>query len=60
MADPPGLILEASFEAGVPTWKVQRHKGKNVLPDLVAKGTADSFEAARAATLHVAETESRS
>ena len=60
MADLPALILEASFESGVPTWKVQRHKGKYALPDLVAKGTADSFEAAKAAALHVGETESRS
>jgi hypothetical protein len=60
MADLPGLMLEVSFEAGVPTWKVQRDKGKNALPDLVASGTADSFEAAKAAALHVAETESRS
>jgi len=60
MADLPGLILEVSFEEGVPTWTVQRHKGKNALPDLVASGTADSFEAAKAAALHVAETELRS
>jgi hypothetical protein len=31
MADLPGLILEASFDQGVPTWKVQRHNGKNAL-----------------------------
>ena len=55
MADLPGLILEASFDQGVPTWKVQRHNGKNALPDLVSSGTADSFEAAKAAALHVAE-----
>jgi hypothetical protein len=55
MADLPGLILEASFDRGVPTWKVQRHNGKNALPDLVSSGTADSFEAAKAAALHVAE-----
>src|ERR1700722_3619500 len=46
MADLPGLILEASFDQGVPTWKVQRHKGENALPELVSSGTADSFEAA--------------
>src|SRR5271165_1162071 len=56
MADLPGLILEASFDQGVPTWKVQRKSGKNALPDLVSSGTADSFEAAKAAALHVAET----
>jgi hypothetical protein len=32
MADLSGLILEASFDHGVPTWKVQRHNGKNALP----------------------------
>jgi hypothetical protein len=57
MADLPGLILEISFEEGVPTWKVQRRMGGNALPDLAASGTADSFEAAKAAALHVAETE---
>jgi hypothetical protein len=60
MADLPGLVLEVSFEEGVPTWKVQRHMGENALPDLVSSGTADSFEAAKAAALHVAEAELRS
>ena len=55
MADWSGLLLEASFEQGVPTWKVQRSMGKNALPTLVASGTADSFEAAKAAALHMAE-----
>jgi hypothetical protein len=55
MADLPGLILEASFDEGVPIWKVQRNNEKNALPDLVSSGTADSFEAAKAAALHVAE-----
>lgn len=36
MADCSGLLLEASFEQGVPTWKVQRSMGKNALPTLVA------------------------
>jgi hypothetical protein len=49
MADLPGLILEASFDQGVPTWKVQRHNRKNALPDLVSSDTADSFGAAKAA-----------
>jgi hypothetical protein len=44
-----------SFEQGVPTWKVQRRNGEDTLPDLVSSGTADSFEAAKAAALHVAE-----
>jgi hypothetical protein len=49
------LILEASFDQGVPTWKVQWPNGKNALSDLISSGTADSFEAAKAAALHVAE-----
>ena len=59
MADWSGLLLEASFEQGVPTWKVQRSMGKNALPTLVASGTADSFAAAKAAALHSAEAELR-
>ncbi len=60
MADLSGLILEVSFEEGAPSWKVQRRQGENALPDLIACGTADSVEAAKAAALHVAETELRS
>jgi hypothetical protein len=60
MADWSDLILEASFEQSVPAWKVQRSMGKNALPTLVASGTADSFAAAKAAALHVAEAELRS
>jgi len=41
--------------AVVPTWKVQRRNGENTLPDLVSSGTADSFQAAKAAAVHVAE-----
>jgi hypothetical protein len=59
MADWSGMILEASFEQGVPTWKVQRNMGKDALPALVASGTADSFEAAKAAARHMAEAELR-
>jgi hypothetical protein len=60
MADWSGLILEASFEQGVPTRKVQRSMGKNALPILVASGTADSVAAAKAAALHTAEAALRS
>jgi len=56
MADLPGLMLEATCDDGVPTWKVLRQRGKNVLPELVSSGTADSFEAAKAAARHIAET----
>jgi len=54
LADLPGLILEVSFDQGVPTWRVERNNGKEALPDLVSSGTADSFGAAKAAALHVA------
>ena len=54
MADCRGRILEVSFEEGVPTWKVQRQM-KDALPELIARGTADSVTAAKAAALHVAE-----
>jgi hypothetical protein len=60
MADLPGLILEVSFEAGVPTWHVRRNKGKVALSNLVTSGTADSFEAAKAAALREAEALQRS
>jgi hypothetical protein len=56
MADWRGLVLEVSFEDGVPTWKVHR-QAKDVLPDLIATGTADSVTAAKAAALHVAESQ---
>jgi hypothetical protein len=54
-ADLFGLILEVSFEEGVPVWKIHRSNGGDALPDLVASGTADSFDAAKAAALHEAE-----
>ena len=32
MADLPGLILEASFDQGVPTWKVQEKQREKCAP----------------------------
>ena len=55
MVDLPGLILEASFDQGGRPGRFRDTMGKNDLPDLVSSGTADSFEAAKAAALHVAE-----
>ena len=55
-----GSFWKYPFEGGVPTWKVQRRVEKDALPDLAASGTADSFEAAKAAALHVAEVELQS
>jgi hypothetical protein len=54
MAEWWDLILEVSFEEGVPTWKVRRQM-KEALPDLIGHGTADSVAAAKTAALHVAE-----
>ena len=54
MADCRDLIPEVSFEDGVPTRKVQRQM-KDVLSDMIARGTADSVTAAKAAALHVAK-----
>ncbi len=56
MAALPGLMLEATFDEGVPTWKVKKHKGKNAIPELVSSGTAESIEAAKAPARHIAET----
>ena len=53
-ADWQGFILEVSFEEGIPTWRVAR-RVKDALPDPVARGTADSVTAAKAAALHEAE-----
>jgi len=54
MADWQGLVLEVSFEEGVPTWKVQRQV-TGALPDLISQGTADSVSAAKAAAVYAAE-----
>lgn len=52
------LLLEAFMEAGVPTWKVSEKTNDPLKWNLIAKGTADSFEAAKAAALYEAETAS--
>ena len=46
------------MEAGVPTWKVSEKTNDPLKWNLIAKGTADSFEAAKAAALYEAETAS--
>jgi hypothetical protein len=44
---------------GVPTWEVRRRvKARGDDDDLIASGTADKFEAAKAAALFEAETHS--
>src|SRR5262249_54281597 len=49
------LCLQAFTHDGVPTWEICRKKGKRGEWDIIAKGTADSFEAAKAAALFEAE-----
>jgi hypothetical protein len=50
------LLLEAFMEAGVPTWKVREKTRDPLKWNMIAEGTADSFEAAKAAALYKAET----
>ena len=54
------LLLEAFMEAGVPTWKVREKTSDPLKWNMIAEGTADSFEAAKAAALYEAETALRS
>jgi len=49
------LLLEAFIEAGVPTWKVREKTSDPLKWNMIAEGTADSFEAAKAAALYEAE-----
>ena len=48
-------MLEAFMEAGVPTWKVREKTSDPLKWNIIAEGTADSFEAAKTA-LYEAET----
>jgi hypothetical protein len=45
------FVLQVYMEDGVPTWEITQNKGKKAEGISVAKGTADSFEAAKAAAL---------
>jgi len=58
-ADVGNLCLQAFTDDGVPTWEIRKKKGKRGEWDVIAKGTADSFEAAKAAALFEAEAASR-
>jgi hypothetical protein len=58
-AEAENLLIEAFMEAGVPTWKVSERTSDPLEWNLVTKGTADSFEAAKAAALYEAEMASR-
>jgi hypothetical protein len=43
----------------VPTWEISKKRGERGEWNIIAKGTADSFEAAKAAALFEAEAASR-
>jgi hypothetical protein len=48
--------LRRFVEAGVPTWKVREKTTDPPKWNMIAEGTADSFEAAKAAALYEGET----
>jgi hypothetical protein len=58
-ADVGNLCLQAFTDDGVPTWEICKKKGRRGEWHVIAKGTADSFEAAKAAALFEAEAASR-
>jgi hypothetical protein len=45
------LMLLVFMQDGVPTWEVSRRAKRSSGDDLIANGTADTFEAAKAAAL---------
>jgi hypothetical protein len=45
------LFLQAFTDDGVPTWEISKKTGERGEWNVIAKGTADSFEAAKAAAL---------
>ena len=55
------LMLLVFTQDGVPTWEVRRRaKADRSRDDLIANGTADTFEAAKAAALFEARAQSPS
>ena len=58
-ADVGELTLLVFTQGGVPTWEVNRRaKAGSSRDDLIATGTADTFEAAKAAALSEARAQS--
>lgn len=53
------LLLQAFMDHGVPTWEISKKTGTPGEWNVIAKGIADSFEAAKAAALFEAEAASR-
>lgn len=45
------LLLQAFTDDGVPSWEISKKTGERGEWNIIAKGTADSFEAAKAAAL---------
>jgi hypothetical protein len=45
------LFLQAFTDGGVPTWEISKKTGERGEWNVIAKGTADSFEAAKAAAV---------
>jgi hypothetical protein len=54
-AEVENLLLQTFTEDGVPTWEISKKRGERGEWNIIAKGTADSFEAAKAAALFEAE-----
>ena len=48
-------LLQAFTDDGVPTWEISKETEERSEWNVIAKGTADSFEAAKAAALFEAE-----
>jgi hypothetical protein len=58
-ADVGNLCPQAFTDDGVPTWAICKKEGRRGEWNVIAKGTADSFEAAKAVALVEAEAASR-
>jgi hypothetical protein len=58
-ADVGNLVLQVFTDDGVPTWEISRKAGNRDEWRTVAKGTGDTFEAAKAAALFEAGAASR-
>jgi hypothetical protein len=50
-AEVGNLLLEAFTDGGVPIWEISKKTEERDEWNIIAKGTADSFEAAKAAAL---------
>jgi len=53
------LLLQAFTDGGVPTWEIYKKTGEQGAWNIIVKGTADSFEAAKAAAVFEAEAASQ-